>query len=84
MDIPPLLVETFERLDRPTRAMCGRVLRSAGLSYGEIERLTGTPKSTIATWCRDVELTDGQRAAIRSRTASRGGEPRDTQWKRRR
>ena len=40
-------------------------------------------KSTLATWCRDVELTEEQCAGIRRRTGSMAGIPRDTNRKRR-
>jgi hypothetical protein len=39
-------------------------------------------KSTLATWCRDIELTTEQKLAIVARTGSRRGIPRDTQRKR--
>ena len=41
------------------------------------------PRSTLADWCRDIELTDEQCVAIVERTGSRKGVPRDTQRKRR-
>jgi hypothetical protein len=41
-------------------------------------------KSTLATWCRDVKLSEEQYVAMRERTlGSRIGIPVDTQWKRR-
>jgi hypothetical protein len=40
-------------------------------------------KSTLATWCREVKLTEEQYEAIRQRTGSREGIPRDTNRKRR-
>lgn len=40
-------------------------------------------KSTLATWCREVELTEEQYTAIRQRTGSRESIPRDTNRKRR-
>ncbi|MGH8870837.1 MAG: hypothetical protein ACRDWS_02560 [Acidimicrobiia bacterium] len=40
-------------------------------------------KSTLATWCRDVKLTAEQYDAIRQRTGSREGIPRNTNRKRR-
>jgi hypothetical protein len=40
-------------------------------------------KSTLATWCRDVPLTDDQIESIKQRTGSVKGLPRDTQRKRR-
>ncbi len=41
------------------------------------------PKGTLAGWCRPIALTADQAAAIRERTGSRRGVPRDTQRKRR-
>ena len=46
-------------------------------------RLIPVPRSTLAGWCRGIPLTPEQTAAIRSRTGSRKGIPRDTQRKRR-
>lgn len=58
-------------------------MRRAGLSYGEIMALVPVKKSTLATWCRHVRLTDDQYQAIKDRTGSVAGIPRDTQRKRR-
>lgn len=52
------------------------------MSYGEIMDLIPVKKSTLATWCRDVPLTDDQIEAIKKRTGSVKGLPRDTQRKR--
>jgi hypothetical protein len=41
-------------------------------------------KSTLATWCREVELTEEQIAALKLRRPPIPGVPRDTQRKRRR
>lgn len=76
-------VTDWDRLSRWERSELGRDLRSAGLSYGEIMELIPVRKSTLATWCRGVALTDAQIAAIRQRTGSVAGLPRDTQRKRR-
>jgi hypothetical protein len=46
--------------------------------------LVPVKKSTLATWCREVKLTEAEYAAIKNRTASREGVPRDTQRERRR
>ena len=77
-------VGMFYELSRWERAELGRELRSLGLSYGEIMGLIDVKKSTLATWCRDVELTPEQVAAIKERRAPEPGIPRDTQRKRRR
>lgn len=76
-------VRDFESSSRWERSELGRDLRRVGLSYGEIMELIPVKKSTLATWCRDVRLTDEQLAAIKARTAQEPGLPRDTQRKRR-
>jgi hypothetical protein len=76
-------VRDYETFSRWERAELGRDLRRLGLSYGEIMDLIRVKKSTLATWCRDVELTNDQIAALRERTGQPMGVPRDTQWKRR-
>lgn len=76
-------IEGWDRLSRWERSELGRDLRRFGLSYGEIMDLIPVEKSTLATWCRDVRLTDEQVRAIRERTGSREGIPRDTNRKRR-
>src|SRR5690606_25074185 len=86
MGIPPEIQERIERWERPSRrekSEVGRDLRRLGLSYGEIQRLIDVKKSTLATWCRDIELTPEQYAEIRRRTGTRAGIPRDTNRKRR-
>ena len=76
-------VRTYESLSRWERAELGRDLRRVGLSYGEIMEMIQVKKSTLATWCRDVELTESQIDAIRARRAQEPGIPRDTNRKRR-
>ena len=61
----------------------GKDLRRLGLTYAEIMDLIPVKKSTLATWCREVKLTDEQYAAIKERTGSQAGIPRDTNRKRR-
>jgi hypothetical protein len=73
----------WETLSRWERSELGKDLRRLGLSYGEIMDLIPVKKSTLATWCQDVKLTDEQHASIRERTGSREGIPRDTNRKRR-
>jgi hypothetical protein len=46
-------------------------------------RLVLAAKSTIAGWCRGIELSPDQIEAIRRRTGGKAGIPRDTQWRRR-
>jgi hypothetical protein len=83
---PPDLLAGAERWDRLSaweRAELGRALRRLGWTYGEIRELVPVPKGTLAGWCREVTLSAEQIAAIRARTESRRGVPRDTQRKRR-
>jgi hypothetical protein len=76
-------VAGWESLSRWERSELGKDLRRLGLSYGEIMDLIPVKKSTLATWCRDVQLTEDEYEAIRKRTGSRIGIPVDTNWKRR-
>jgi len=76
-------IEEWERLSRWERSELGKDLRRLGLSYGEIMVLIPVKKSTLATWCRDVRLSEEQYFAIRTRTGSREGIPRDTNRRRR-
>jgi hypothetical protein len=86
MEIPEPLkrrIDDWEAMSRWERSELGRDLRRLGLSYGEIRQHIDVIKSTLATWCRDIVLTDKQKAAIRVRTGSRAGIPVDTNWRRR-
>jgi hypothetical protein len=76
-------IASWNTLSRWDRAELGRDLRRLGLSYGEVMDLIPVKKATLATWCRDVKLTEEQYAAIQVRTGSRQGIPRDTNRKRR-
>ncbi len=60
-------IEGWDGLSRWERSELGKDLRRLGLSYGEIMDLIPVKKSTLATWCRDVRLTEEQWAAIKSR-----------------
>ncbi len=87
MDIATELQRAISRWDnmsRWERSELGRDLRRQGLSYGEIMDLIEVKKSTLATWCRDMTLSNDQIAAIRDRRAQVPGIPRDTQRRRRR
>ena len=53
-------IEGWDRLSRWERSELGKDLRRLGLSYGEIMDLIPVKKSTLATWCRDVRLTEEQ------------------------
>jgi hypothetical protein len=86
MEPPPELLADVARwtlLSRRERTEIGRALRRLGWTYSEIRDLVPVPKGTLAGWCRDIALTDAQAAAIRERTGSARGTPRDTQRKRR-
>lgn len=76
-------VGTWKSLSRWEKSELGKDLRRQGLSYGEIMDLIDVKKSTLATWCRDVDLTDEQIEAIKRRRAQEPGIPVDTQSKRR-
>ena len=73
----------WEDLTRWERAEVGRALRRLGWSYGEIREVIPVPKGTLSNWCREIRLTDAQVGAIRARTGSQRGVPRDTQRRRR-
>ena len=73
----------WEDLTRWERAELGRALRRLGWSYGEIAALVPVPKGTLSNWCRDIRLSADQVTAIKERTGSQVGVPRDTQRKRR-
>jgi hypothetical protein len=76
-------IASWEGLSRWERSEVARDLRRLGLSYGEIRELIDVKKSTLATWCRDIALSESQKQAILERTGSRRGIPVDTQWRRR-
>jgi hypothetical protein len=80
------LARRWDDLHRRERSQLGKALRRLGLTYGEIRGIIPVPKGTLSCWCRDIELTPRQIAAIRERTSpgSRKGIPVDTQWRRRR
>jgi hypothetical protein len=87
MGVEPELVARIADWDRSSRwerSELGKDLRRLGLSYGEIMDLIPVKKSTLATWCREVRLSDEQYAAVKERTyGSRLGIPVDTNRKRR-
>ena len=59
-------------------------MRRLGLTYGEIHEIIPVPKGTLSNWCRDVDLTPAQIAAIKRRMPSQRDVPKDSQWRRRR
>lgn len=73
----------WEDLTRWERAEVGRALRRLGWAYTEIRQVIPVPKSTLSGWCQTVALTWEQVEAIRDRSVSAAGVPRDTQWRRR-
>lgn len=54
-----------------------------GWTYGEIMEVLPVGKGTLAGWCKEIRLSQGQIEAIKARVPSRKGVPRDTNWKRR-
>jgi hypothetical protein len=75
-------VGEWESMSRWERSELGRDLRRLGLSYGEIMELIPVKKSTLATWCREMKLTEEQIAAIKERRAPEPGIPRNTNRRR--
>jgi hypothetical protein len=78
-----VLLEQVDELSQWERAELGRTLRRAGWTYTEIAGAVPAAKSTIAGWCSAIVLSDAQIEAIKTRTGSVRGVPRDTQWRRR-
>jgi hypothetical protein len=73
----------WTELDRGDQVRLAHDLRRTGLSFREVGQLVPVPKSTVVGWCRGIELTEEQIAAITERTRPPAGTPRDTQRKRR-
>jgi hypothetical protein len=87
-DVPQDLLDRADAwgdLHRWERSELGKALRRLGLTYGEIRLLIPVPKGTLSYWCREIQLSDEQIAAIttRSGAGSRRGVPVDTQRRRR-
>ena len=61
-------IDSWDRLSQWERSELGKYVRRLALSYGEIMELIPVKKSTLATWCREVKLTEEQYVAIRTRT----------------
>jgi hypothetical protein len=77
-------IAAWDRSSRWERSELGKDLRRLGLSYGEIMDLIPVKKSTLATWCREVKLSEEQYQAVKERNyGSRLGIPVDTNWRRR-
>jgi hypothetical protein len=66
-------IHLWETLSRWERSELGKDLRRQGLSYGEIMDLIPVKKSTLATWCREVKLSEEQYEAIRERRTPEPG-----------
>jgi hypothetical protein len=77
-------IDAWEGLSRWERSELGKDLRRLGLSYGEVMELIPVKKSTLATWCREVTLTEEQIESLRVRRPPLPGVPRNTQRKRHR
>jgi hypothetical protein len=60
-------IDSWVGLSRWERAELGKDQRRIGLSYGEIMGPISVKKSTLATWCREVRLSEEQMQAIRER-----------------
>lgn len=73
----------WQELTRWERAELGRGLRRQGWTYGEIMDVLPVGKGTLAGWCKEIRLSEGQIEAIKARVPSQKGVPTDTNWKRR-
>lgn len=70
MELEAILLErvrNWDNLSRWERSELGRDLRCAGLAYGEIMEIIPVKKSTLATWCREIELTAEQTNGVAQR-----------------
>jgi hypothetical protein len=56
--------ELWSALKRWERRELGQELRRVGLSYNEISRIIPVHDGTLSSWCRDIELTEEQRARL--------------------
>ena len=86
MIAPPEALEgaaDWERHTRWERAELGRRLRREGWTYSEIMAVLLVVKGTLAGWCKEIRLTDGQIDAIKERVPTQKGVPRDTNRRRR-
>jgi len=75
-------IAACDQMSRWERSELGKDLRRLGLSYGEIMDLIPVKRSTLAAWSREVHLSDEHYAAIKERTGTQEGVPRDTNRKR--
>lgn len=63
----------WQELTRWERAELGRGLRRQGWTYGEIMDVLPVGKGTLAGWCKEIRLSEGQIEAIKARVPSRKG-----------
>jgi hypothetical protein len=72
-DLPQIPAEMVARAARWTelkrweRRELGQALRRLGLSYSEIAEIIPVHNGTLSGWCRDIELTQGQLARLKSK-----------------
>ena len=76
-------LNSVEDLSQWERSQLGIALRLHGWTYAEIAQVTEAAKSTVAHWCREIELDEAVKKEIGARTGSQRGVPRNTQWRRR-
>jgi hypothetical protein len=57
-------IRQWPTLKRWQRREVGQQLRCSGLSYSEIASLIPVTKGTLSGWCRDISLTDDQKARL--------------------
>jgi hypothetical protein len=84
--VPQELLEQaaeWDELHRWERRELGRALRRLGLTYSEIREIISVPKGTLSNWCHGIRLKPAQIQAIKDRTPTQKGVPRDSQWRRR-
>jgi hypothetical protein len=56
------------------RKLVRRLRRSQGLSVRELAAVAGVSKSSVSLWVRDIELTEGQVAALHERNPAYNGQ----------
>ena len=57
----------FSIMKTRERELARRLRREEGAAINEIAQRVGVSKSSVSLWVRDIELTDGQRLALRDR-----------------
>jgi hypothetical protein len=61
-----LKIANWTTLKRWERREVGQTLRRLGLCYREISQIVPVAKGTLSGWCRDLDLTEEQKARIRA------------------